>query len=94
MPETAANGHVARNAMLGVLAAAGLGWLLYSLFGRLVAIADGARDLGRTLRQRLDGAGGIAGGIVERVQNLTRGTPPQRMPKKVAVEEPMAGYGA
>jgi hypothetical protein len=95
MEDTAPNGHFAWNAVLLAAVAAGCGWLVYSQFGNRTAIADGARDIGRSLKQGFGGAGSLAEGVVERVQNLTgwQRSAPIR-PSKVAVDEPMAGYGA
>jgi hypothetical protein len=81
MPEARSNGHLARNALLlaAVAAGCGCGWLLYSQ--------------AETVRRRLNG-GGLAEGAVERVRKLAARQPPHPAPRKISVEEPMAGYGA
>jgi len=92
MADVVPNGRIARNALLLAAAAAGCGWLIYSWAVNKSALADGARGLGRNLKQQFDNAGEWA---VERVQNLTAAQQPPRVrPRKIAVDEPMAGYGA
>ena len=94
MPDTALNGNFVRTGLL-LAVATGFGWFLYSRTGASRVLANGARDLRRSLRQGLDDAGEIAEGLASRVRSLTGQQPARRVHRrKIAVEEPMAGYGA
>ena len=90
MPDTALNGNFARAGLLLGVVAAGFGWFLCSRTDASTALGKAARDLARSLRQRFDRAGELAP-----LRSLT-GRPAARrvLPRKIAVEEPMAGYGA
>lgn len=80
-PDTARNGNLAWNALL-IAMATGIGGLIYFGGGK------GAFEFGRSLWQRLGGDGNGVGNW-----SPQRGAG-RRGPRKIAVEEPMAGYGA
>ena len=95
MAHSSPNNHIAWNAVLLAAVAAGCGWLLYSRAGDRAALAEGAQNLGRNLKQRFDGVGTLAEGVAARVRRVTPGSPPPTVkPRKITVDEPMAGYGA
>jgi hypothetical protein len=83
MPDTLLSGNVVKKALPLALVAVGLGWLLYTQRAASAPLAKRARDLGHSLRQQLDGA-----------MPALRQTPRPVVRRKLAVEEPMAGYGA
>lgn len=92
MFDTAMNGHAGRNTLLLLAVAAGCGWLLYMRAGDPAAIARTARDVGRNLRGRLNGAGLLAEPALEHFRG--RRQPARVAQRRLSVSEPMAGYGA
>lgn len=94
------NGSTGRviNSMFLIAVAAGCGWLLYTQARKSPAVADGARNLARTLRDRIDDVSELTADASDRLRASTRkvakNAASRISARKNSGGEPMAGYGA